>query len=68
MSLVKVFALACFIVLGMLAIVGFIPMEGQTSAPFFHQLTADGWFPKGGGEEPYFWQSFPPILPFLEQN
>lgn len=49
MSLVKVFALACFIVLGMLAIVGFTPMEGQTSAPFFHQLTADGWFPKGGG-------------------
>jgi S-methylmethionine transporter len=40
-------ALVAFIILGLLAIFGFLGFEGQTSAPLFSNLTAHGWFPEG---------------------
>lgn len=47
LALVKVFTIVCFILLGVLAIFGFIPFHGHTSAPLFHNLLAEGWFPHG---------------------
>lgn len=49
MSLVKVLALSLFLVLGIGGIVGFVPIENQSTAPLFGNLVADGWFPKGAG-------------------
>lgn len=49
MSLIKVLALSFFLILGIVGIFGFVPIEGQTTAPLFHNLTVDGWFPKGAG-------------------
>ena len=49
MSLIKVLALAIFLVLGLGGIFGFIPIQGNESAPLFSHLTENGWFPKGAG-------------------
>lgn len=49
MSLIKVIALGSFLLIGLLAVVGFVPIEGHESAPLFHGLVSDGWFPKGFG-------------------
>lgn len=42
---IKVFAIVVFIVIGLLAIFGAIPIAGYTHAPLFGNFTADGWFP-----------------------
>ncbi|OTG66646.1 amino acid permease [Acinetobacter silvestris] len=47
LSLVKVITVICFIILGLLAIFGFIPFQGYESAPLFSNLTTQGWFPQG---------------------
>ena len=47
LSLVKVITVISFIILGLLAIVGFISFHGYESAPLFSNLTAQGWFPQG---------------------
>ncbi|MBT1164992.1 amino acid permease [Bifidobacterium felsineum] len=44
---IKVFAIVAFIVIGLLAIFGAIPITGQTEAPLFTNFVADGWFPNG---------------------
>ena len=44
---IKVFAIVAFIVIGLLAIFGAIPIAGYDSAPLFGNFTADGWFPNG---------------------
>lgn len=44
---VKVLAIVAFIVLGALAIVGLIPVQGYTHAPGLTNLTKDGLFPTG---------------------
>ena len=44
---IKVFAIVAFIVIGLLAIVGAIPIAGTTHAPLLANFTADGWFPNG---------------------
>ena len=49
MSLIKVLALAIFLILGLGGIFGFIPIQGNSSAPLFSHLTENGWFPKGAG-------------------
>lgn len=46
---VKVLAIVAFIVLGALAIVGLIPVQGYTNAPELTNLTKDGLFPTGIG-------------------
>lgn len=46
---VKVLAIVAFIVLGALAIVGLIPVQGYTHAPGLTNLTRDGLFPTGIG-------------------
>ena len=46
-ALVKVVTVVAFIILGLLAIFGLIPFHGAESAPLFHNLTAQGWFPQG---------------------
>ena len=46
---VKVLAIVAFIVLGALAIVGLIPVQGYTNAPGLTNLTKDGLFPTGIG-------------------
>lgn len=46
---VKVLAIVAFIVLGALAIVGLIPIQGYTHAPGLTNLTKDGLFPTGIG-------------------
>lgn len=46
-SSVKVIAIIGFIVIGLLAICGIIPIHGYTHAPGLTNLTKDGWFPKG---------------------
>lgn len=46
---VKVLAIVAFIVLGALAIVGLIPVQGYTHAPGLTNLTKDGLFPTGIG-------------------
>ncbi|WP_288762025.1 amino acid permease [uncultured Lacticaseibacillus sp.] len=46
-SSIKVVAIVAFIVLGALAIVGVIHLDGYQHAPLLHNLTKDGWFPTG---------------------
>ncbi|KRL97775.1 amino acid permease [Liquorilactobacillus satsumensis] len=46
-SSIKVVAIILFILLGTLAIFGIIPLKGYSSAPLFHNLFKDGWFPTG---------------------
>lgn len=47
LALVKVVTVIAFILLGLLAIFGVISFHGTQSAPLFHNLTAQGWFPQG---------------------
>ena len=47
LALVKVVTVVAFIIMGLLAIFGLIPFHGAESAPLFHNLTAQGWFPQG---------------------
>ena len=47
LALVKVVTVVAFIILGLLAIFSLIPFHGAESAPLFHNLTAQGWFPQG---------------------
>lgn len=47
LSSIKVYAIVGFIVLGLLAIFGVLPIEGTTAAPLFSNLTAEGLLPKG---------------------
>ncbi|PLR32194.1 amino acid permease [Chimaeribacter coloradensis] len=47
-SLIKVVTILAFIILGAGAMFGLVPMSDGTPAPFFHNLTAGGWFPHGG--------------------
>lgn len=47
LSLVKVITVVAFILLGLLAIFGFINYEGYSSAPLFSNLTGNDWFPNG---------------------
>ena len=47
LALVKVVTVVAFIILGLLAIFGLISFHGAESAPLFHNLTAQGWFPQG---------------------
>lgn len=47
LCLIKVATVVAFILLGLCAIFGFVSYEGYQSAPLFHNLTADGWFPNG---------------------
>lgn len=47
LALVKVVTVVAFIILGLLAIFGLVPFHGAESAPLFHNLTAQGWFPHG---------------------
>ena len=44
---IKVFAICAFILIGLLAIFGAIPISGYDTAPLFANFTADGWFPNG---------------------
>lgn len=46
---IKVFAIVAFIVIGLLAIVGVIPIAGRASSapPLLTHFTADGWLPRG---------------------
>ncbi|KAB8287162.1 amino acid transporter [Bifidobacterium ramosum] len=47
---IKVFAIVAFIVIGLLAIFGAIPIAGRAAAagaPLFGNFVADGWFPRG---------------------
>lgn len=46
-SIIKVVTILAFIVLGGGAMFGFIPMKDGASAPFFSNLTREGWFPHG---------------------
>ena len=43
----QVFAIIAFIVIGLLAIFGVIPIAGYTHAPLFGNYSADGWLPNG---------------------
>ncbi|KAA8734762.1 amino acid permease [Acinetobacter qingfengensis] len=56
LALIKVATVLLFIILGATAIFGIIPMQGYDSAPLFHNLTKDGWFPQG------FWPIFTTML------
>ncbi|WP_122898247.1 amino acid permease [Acinetobacter sp. B51(2017)] len=47
LALIKVVTVVAFILLGLLAIFGFIGYQGQETAPLFTNLTAQGWFPEG---------------------
>lgn len=47
LALVKVIAVIAFILLGIIAIFGLIPMQGYESAPLLHNITSHGWFPNG---------------------
>ena len=44
---VKVVAIVAFIVIGLLAICGAVPIAGYDGAPLLRNVTADGWFPNG---------------------
>ncbi|WP_390407194.1 amino acid permease [Lacticaseibacillus jixiensis] len=46
-SSIKVVAIIAFIAVGLLAIVGIIPIKGFQHAPGLHNLVKDGWFPTG---------------------
>ncbi|MBY4973822.1 amino acid permease [Streptococcus suis] len=47
LSSIKVYAIAAFIVLGILAIFGILPFEGTNAAPLFNNITSDGLLPNG---------------------
>ncbi|MHA3079087.1 amino acid permease [Acinetobacter sp. ANC 5502] len=47
LALVKVVTVVSFILLGLLAIFGIVSYHGETQAPLFSNLLAQGWFPKG---------------------
>ena len=44
---IKVFAIIVFIVIGLLAMFGAIPIAGYDHAPLFENFYNDGWFPNG---------------------
>ena len=44
---IKVLAIVAFIVIGVLAIVGVLPISGRSSAPGLSNFWNDGWFPNG---------------------
>ena len=44
---IKVFAIVAFILIGVFAIVGVVPISGRDSAPLLTNYYADGWFPNG---------------------
>lgn len=44
---IKVFAIVAFIVIGLLAIFGIIPIKGYSHAPLFSNYYRSGWFPNG---------------------
>ncbi|MGZ1170086.1 hypothetical protein ACXO1J_06255 [Lactobacillus delbrueckii subsp. bulgaricus] len=44
---IKVFAIVAFIVLGGLAIAGFLPVKGYHAAPGLANFYRNGWFPNG---------------------
>ncbi|NMM98004.1 amino acid permease [Bifidobacterium sp. DSM 109959] len=44
---IKVFAIVAFIIIGLLAIFGAIPISGYDHAPLFNNFVSDGWFPNG---------------------
>ena len=44
---IKVFAIVAFIVLGGLAISGFLPVKGYHAAPGLANFYRNGWFPNG---------------------
>ncbi len=46
-SSIKVYAILAFIILGLCAIFGLLPIEGYSRAPLFSNLTANGLFPNG---------------------
>ena len=46
-SSIKVFAICAFIIIGLLAIFGIIPIAGYQHAPMFGNLVKDGIFPNG---------------------
>ena len=46
-SIVKVIVIQIFVVLGVLAIFGVIPLEGTTEAPKLSNITSHGFFPMG---------------------
>ena len=46
---IKVFAIVAFIVLGILAITGILPVKGYTHAPGLVNFYKNGWFPNGFG-------------------
>ncbi len=47
-SLIKVFTIVVFLVLGVAAIVGILPMHDGSPAPGLRNITSQGWFPHGG--------------------
>lgn len=49
LAAIKVFAIIAFIVLGGLAVVGIIPIQGYSHAPGLHNFVKDGLFPTGFG-------------------
>ena len=44
---VKVVAIVAFFLLGAAAMVGLLPLHDGSAAPFFSELTADGWYGSG---------------------
>ncbi|KRL00569.1 amino acid permease [Liquorilactobacillus capillatus] len=46
-SSIKVVAIIMFIIIGILALTGLLPIRGYTHAPFFSNLYAEGLFPNG---------------------
>lgn len=49
LAAVKVLAIVAFIILGGAAIVGLLPVSGQTHAPGLANFYKNGWFPNGWG-------------------
>lgn len=47
-SLLKVFTIVLFLILGVAAMTGLLPMHDGTPAPGLHNITSQGWFPHGG--------------------
>ncbi|AVK62303.1 amino acid permease [Lactobacillus sp. CBA3605] len=46
---IKVVAIIIFIILGGLAIIGLLPLQGHSSAPLLANYYKNGWFPNGFG-------------------
>lgn len=49
LAAVKVLAIVAFIILGGAAIIGLLPVRGQTHAPGLANFYKNGWFPNGWG-------------------